>query len=82
MQDTQLYQQILGLVAPWRVTGVRMDVVAGAIEVAVACEETVWACPECGKRAHVHDRERRTWRHLDSRQYGAEGSSLNKQQSP
>ena len=69
MQDTQLYQQILGLVTPWRVTGVRMDRVAREIEVEVACGETAWACPECGQRAHVQDWERRRWRHLDSCQF-------------
>jgi transposase len=69
MQDTQLYQQILGLVAPWRVAGVRMDRAAREIEVEVVCDETVWACPECGERAHVHDWERRRWRHLDSCQF-------------
>ena len=50
MQDTQLYQQILGLVAPWRVTGVTMKYAERAVEVAVACDEQVWGCPTCGQR--------------------------------
>ncbi len=69
MQDTQLYQQILGLVAPWRVTGVTMKYAERTIEVAVACDDQVWGCPTCGQRAHLHDYETRRWRHLDSCQF-------------
>jgi len=69
MQDTQLYQQILGLVAPWRVTGVSMKRETRTIEVAVECADQVWCCPECGQRAHLHDYETRRWRHLDSCQF-------------
>ena len=42
---------------------------AQEIEVEVVCEEVVWGCPKCQQRAHVHDHERRRWRHLDSCQY-------------
>ena len=42
---------------------------AQEIEVKVVCEEVVWGCPKCQQRAHVHDHERRRWRHLDSCQY-------------
>lgn len=69
MKDTQLYQQILGLVAPWRVTGVTMKYAERTIEVAVACDDQVWGCPTCGQRAHVHSYETRRWRHLDSCQF-------------
>jgi transposase len=69
MQDFQLYQQILGLTEPWRVKQVTLDRQAGEIRIEVECSETVWGCPECGERMHVHDWERRRWRHLDSCQY-------------
>lgn len=69
MQDTQLYQQILGLEHPWRVTGVVMKRERRTIEVAVECADQVWACPECRQRAHLHDYETRRWRHLDSCQF-------------
>ncbi len=69
MKDTQLYQQILGLVRPWRVASVTLKAEERSIEVEVVCDEQTWACPECGKRAHLHDRERRKWRHLDSCQF-------------
>ncbi len=41
----------------------------GVIEIEVACAETLWGCPECGRRMHRHDTERRRWRHLDSCQF-------------
>ena len=69
MQDFQLYQQILGIDAPWRVKQVILNRQAGAVEVEVECTETVWGCPICQQRMHVHDWERRRWRHLDSCQF-------------
>lgn len=69
MQDTQLYQQLLGLVRPWHVTRVSLKREERSIEVEVACDEEVWACPECGQRAHIHGYEKRRWRHLDSCQF-------------
>ena len=69
MQDIQLYQQILGLSEPWRVKSVRLNHQAREVEVEVECTETVWGCPECSERMHVHDWERRRWRHLDTCQY-------------
>jgi len=69
MQDYQLYQQILGIDEPWRVKRVTLNRPAGAVEVEVECLETVWGCPICQQRMHVHDWDRRRWRHLDSCQF-------------
>ena len=69
MQDFQLYQQILGLVAPWRVEDVTLNVAAREVEVRVGYADTLWGCPECQQRMHVHDYEERRWRHLDSCQF-------------
>ncbi|MBF8285965.1 MAG: ISL3 family transposase [Anaerolineales bacterium] len=69
MKDFELYQQILGLVAPWQVQQVTLQREAGEVEVEVECTETVWACPRCQQRMHVQDWERRRWRHLDSCQF-------------
>lgn len=66
MNDTKLYEQILGLQAPWSVRAVNLKMAEGEIEVEVALADTAWGCPECGQRMHVHGRERRRWRHLDS----------------
>ena len=54
MKDTKLYEQILGLEAPWSVQSVTLKKEAGEIEIEVTCAETVWACPECGQRAAVY----------------------------
>ena len=69
MKDFQLYQQLLGLAEPWRVEAVTLKVAAREVEVRVACTDTMWGCPECQQRMHVHDYEERRWRHLDSCQY-------------
>jgi transposase len=69
MQDYQLYQQILGVGAPWQVKRVTLNRAAKAVEVEVECAETVWGCPVCQQRMHVHDWDRRRWRHLDSCQF-------------
>ena len=69
MQDFQLYEQILGLQAPWRVKRVTLQRPAGEVEVEVETTESVWGCPQCQKRMHVHDWEERRWRHLDSCQF-------------
>ena len=69
MNDTKLYEQILGLVAPWTVKSVALKKELGTIEVEVVCAETMWGCPECGARMHIHEWDRRRWRHLDSCQY-------------
>ena len=69
MNDTQLYEQILGLVPPWSVQSVTLNKADGAIEIEVVCAETLWGCPECGQRMHRHDTQRRRWRHLDSCQF-------------
>lgn len=69
MQDIQLYQQILGLTEPWRVESVQLKPQQREIEVRVVFAETVWGCPQCQQRMHIHDYEERRWRHLDSCQF-------------
>jgi transposase len=69
MKDYQLYQQILGLVAPWRVEQVSLKRPEKTVEVRVGHAETLWGCPECGQRMHIHDYEERRWRHLNSCQF-------------
>lgn len=68
MKDTQLYERILGLEKPWRVSEVRLDEERGEMRVRVECE-AVWACPQCARRMHVHSHEMREWHHMDTCQY-------------
>lgn len=65
MQDIQLYQQIVDLTNPWRVKSVTLDRGSSEVRVEVECTEKVWACGDRGQRMHIHDYERRGWRHLD-----------------
>jgi len=69
MKDFQLYQQILGLVAPWQVESVTLKPTERQVEVRVGFADTVWGCPQCQKRMQIHDYEERRWRHLDSCQF-------------
>lgn len=69
MKDIQLYQQILGLVEPWRVESVTLKPKEQEIEVRVSFAETLWGCPQCQERMQIHDYEERRWRHLDSCQF-------------
>jgi len=69
MKDIQLYQQILGLVAPWQVESVSLKAKEREIEVRVGFADTLWGCPQCQKRMQIHDYEERRWRHLDSCQF-------------
>ena len=68
MKDVELYQQLLGLAAPWTVTAVAVDVDQQQVRVSVAAPgETRWPCPECRQLCPGYDhREERAWRHLDS----------------
>lgn len=71
MQDTSLYQQILGLQEPWFVTRVQLDVQKTRVDVYVEHrKDATWTCPACGKSVSLYDHaEERSWRHLDSCQF-------------
>jgi len=71
MQDRQLYQQILGIGAPWLVSRVELDLEAEEVHVYLGHTETAtWCCPECGEVCPLQDHQpERTWRHLDTCQY-------------
>lgn len=68
MQDTELYRQILGLEAPWRVERVELDLANESVYVTLGYpSETKWVCPECSAFCPIYDHnEARQWRHLDS----------------
>jgi transposase len=71
MQDTALYQYLLGLQSPWTVSRVNLDVNGQRVDVwAEHPEDAAWACPHCTKTLPLYDHaEERTWRHLDSCQF-------------
>ena len=71
MQDTALYQYLLGLQSPWTVSRVNLDVTGQRVDVwAEHQEDAAWVCPQCTKTLPRYDHaEERTWRHLDSGQF-------------
>jgi len=71
MQDTALYQYLLGLNSPWTVSRVELNVKGQCVDVwAEHPEGALWACPTCARELPLYDHaEERTWRHLDSCQY-------------
>src|ERR1019366_1497477 len=71
MRDSDLYQQILGLQAPWEVSRVELSVADERIDVWVEHpKRTRFCCPECELELAVYDHgEEREWRHLDTCQF-------------
>ena len=67
-----LFTSALGLVAPWEVAKVDLDTARRRIDFEVRCSAAVLACPHCGAAGQrIHDRLRRSWRHLDFFQFEA-----------
>ncbi|MGB7621155.1 MAG: ISL3 family transposase [Terriglobia bacterium] len=70
MQDTELYQQILGLKAPWRVGRIELKVKEERVDLWIEYGEgSKFPCPECGQASPIRDHRDRVWRHLDSCQF-------------
>jgi transposase len=65
VNEKDFYQRLLGVEAPWKVTGVELDLEHQRVEIEVSCEVVEWV-DEAGKRAHLHGYEERRWRHLDT----------------
>ena len=68
MDDKELYRQILGVVAPWEIRKIDLEMERGRVDIYLEWPHaTEGICPECGKKCKVHDRrEERIWRHLDT----------------
>lgn len=70
MRDRELYSQILGLTAPWKVTDVELDAKLEVVAVTVEAEgRSAFVCPECGESCPGYDTRERRWRHLDTCQF-------------
>lgn len=67
-----LFTSALGLVAPWEVAKVDLDTAKRRIDFEVRCNAKLLSCPHCNTPAQgIHDRLRRSWRHLDFFQFEA-----------
>lgn len=70
MQDTKLFETILGLQHPWRVARVELKTDTERVELWVEHGDTRWPCPECELALPCFDHaDERTWRHLDTCQF-------------
>ena len=71
MFDTELYQQVLGLTTPWKVTDVRLGVESTEIHVHVEhAQDCRWNCPQCSRELACYDHApERQWRHLNTCQF-------------
>lgn len=65
------YSLLLGLVHPWTVANVDLQIAKKLVEVEVVWPNEFMAiCPDCGKSCALKDhREERRWRHLDTMQF-------------
>lgn len=71
MQEA-LFCQALGLVSPWEVERVALDVARSRIDLYVVWRANSAACPACGEvDQRIHDHRQRSWRHLDFFQFEA-----------
>ena len=61
--DNKTWEQLLGIKAPWRVSGMELNVELKEVVVKVECDRTAWCNTQ--RRLHVHGWEKRRWRHLD-----------------
>lgn len=67
MQDKELYEKLLGLKAPWRVSDVDLRMEESKVTVRLEHEPLArFSCPECGQEGPTHDHRPRQWRHLDT----------------
>jgi transposase len=70
LQDTKLFETILGITAPWPVARVELETEDKRGDLWLEHAPTRWSCPECETELAGFDHaEERTWRHLDTCQF-------------
>jgi transposase len=70
VQDTKLFETIVGLQGPWHIARVELNTNDQRVDLWVEHESTGWPCPECGELLPGCDHaEERVWRHLDTCQF-------------
>ncbi|MBM3770294.1 MAG: transposase family protein [Acidimicrobiia bacterium] len=70
MQDTKLFETILGITAPWHIARADLKTDEQRVDLWLAHEPTRWPCPDCDVELAGFDQaEERTWRHLDTCQF-------------
>ncbi len=49
MQDTKLFETILGITAPWQIARVELKTEDKRVDLWLEHEPTRWPCPDCGE---------------------------------
>jgi len=68
------YSQLLGLVSPWTISDIDLNVDAATLTISVVeIDAASFPCPECGTTSSRYDHAtERRWRHLDTMQFTTE----------
>ena len=67
MNDIELYNNILGIKAPWTVDNVKLDVSNQTVSIKIKYDRSNgFTCSVCGKHVSGYDHVKRSWRHLDT----------------
>jgi transposase len=71
VQDTKLFETILGIQAPWHIARVALDTSGERVDLwAEHADDTRWGCADCDRELACRDHaDERVWRHLDTCQY-------------
>jgi len=71
MEIEEHYGQLLGVQSPWEICSVDLDISDHRVDIVIEYSDDEGPCPECGVICPKHDnRKKRTWRHLDTMQFG------------
>ena len=66
MNTNDFYSQLLGIVAPWSIGEVKLDIENKRVDIDISYSGSSASC-QCGKVCRIHDRTNvRQWRHLDT----------------
>lgn len=67
------YALLLGINSPWAISSVDLKIEQQQVDIEIEYTATNGPCPECGAICSKHDdRQRRTWRHLDTMQFATQ----------
>lgn len=70
MEIEDHYALLLGIHSPWEISSVDLNMAGNRVDIEIEYTNGSGICPECGEECPKHgDRERRTWRHLDTMQF-------------
>lgn len=70
MEIEDHYAMLLGIHSPWEISSVELNMASSRVDIEIEYADSSGPCPECGALCPKHDnRERRTWRHLDTMQF-------------